>query len=75
VTTTTTSKKKLTKKSSKKAKPVRLRQLLAAIKTRRAKGGRMTQADYAVALDKVVRAISRSQQQGCTVVVTAVQVL
>lgn len=63
------------KKSKKIVKPVRLRQLLKAIKTRRAKGGRLTQADYAVALDKVVRAIGRSQQQGATVTIHAVRVL
>ena len=61
---------------AKKKKPVRLRQLLKAIKTRKAKPGTtMTQADYAVALDKVVRAIGRSQQTGAVVTVTAVRVL
>lgn len=62
-------------KSKKIVKPVRLRQLLKAIKTRRAKGGRPTQADYAVALDRVVRAIGRSTQQGATVTIHAVRVL
>lgn len=56
-------------------KPVRLRTVLKAIRTRRAKGGRMTQADYTVALDKIVRAIGRSQHAQGPVVVHAVQVL
>lgn len=59
-----------------KKKPVRLRQLLKAIKTRKAKPGTaMTQADYAVALDKLVRAIGKSQQTGATITVKSVRVL
>lgn len=61
-------------KTKTKAKPVRLRAVLRAIKTRREQGGRLTQADYAVALDKIVRAISRSQKDR-KVIITAVRVL
>lgn len=52
----------------------RLRAVLKAIRTRRATGGRMTQADYAVALDKAVRAIGRSQAKGATITLGAVRV-
>jgi hypothetical protein len=54
-------------------KPVRLRTVLKAIKTRRAKGGRLTQADYAVALDRVVRAVGRSLADGETVHLSSVR--
>ena len=62
--------------TKKKAKPVGLRQLLKAIKTRKAKPGTtMTQADYAVALDTLVRAIRKSQKTGAVVTVQSVRVL
>jgi hypothetical protein len=67
---------KMKAKVCKPPQPVRLRQLLKAITTRRRHQhvGRMLQADYAVALDKVVRAIGRSQIKGGTVRVTSVRV-
>lgn len=66
---------KMKAKVRKPPKPVGLRQLLTAIKTRRTHKhvGRMLQADYAAALDKVVRAMGRSQVEG-QVVVTSVRV-
>jgi hypothetical protein len=64
-------------KTKKAPKPIRLRQVLTALKLRRVRATRalpMTQAEYAVALDKVIRAIGRSQPTG-KLIVKSVRVL
>jgi hypothetical protein len=76
--TTTMAKAKKAKTPKKKpVRAVRLRQLVRAIKRRRVRAKRpqrLTQAEYALALDRIVRAIARSRP-GAIVTFSAARVL
>ena len=64
-------------KAKKKVSHVRLKHVLKALTIRRARATRklrMTQAEYAVAVDKTLRAIVRSQAKGSTMVLKSVLV-